>query len=69
MVGEAGPELVNVITIKNGTRRGMLFYSLLKKKHWREYLLSTLIEIGIMVVLLLSGAIIEWQMIQSVTGR
>jgi uncharacterized membrane protein SpoIIM required for sporulation len=50
------------------SRSGMLFYSLLKRKHWREYLLSTVVEIGIVVVLLLSGAIIEWEMITRLNG-
>lgn len=50
------------------SRSGMLFYSVLKRKYWREYLLSTLIEIGIVVVLLLSGAIIEWEMIARLNG-
>jgi len=46
----------------------MLFYSLLKRKYWREYLLSTLVEIGVVVILLLSGAIIEWEMIARLNG-
>ena len=50
------------------SRSGMLFYSLLKRKHWREYLLSTVVEIGIVVVLLMSGAIIEWEMITRLNG-
>ena len=50
------------------SRSGMLFYSLLKRKHWREYLLSTLVEIGVIVILLLSGAIIEWEMISRLNG-
>ena len=50
------------------SRSGMLFHSLLKRKHWREYLLSTVVEIGIVVVLLLSGAIIEWEMITRLNG-
>jgi uncharacterized membrane protein SpoIIM required for sporulation len=50
------------------SRSGMLFYSLLKRKHWREYLLSTLVEIGVVVILLLSGAIIEWEMISRLNG-
>ena len=50
------------------SRSGMLFHSLLKRKHWREYLLSTLVEIGVVVILLLSGAIIEWEMISRLNG-
>jgi hypothetical protein len=50
------------------SRSGMLFHSLLKRKHWREYLLSTVVEVGIVAVLLLSGAIIEWEMITRLNG-
>ena len=50
------------------SRSGMLFYSLLKRKYCREYLLSTLVEIGVVVILLLSGAIIEWEMITRLNG-
>jgi hypothetical protein len=50
------------------SRSGMLFYYLLKRKYWREYLLSTLVEIGVVVILLLSGAIIEWEMIARLNG-
>jgi uncharacterized membrane protein SpoIIM required for sporulation len=46
------------------SRSGMLFHSLLKRKHWREYLLPTLIEIGVVLVLLSIGAVIEYEMIQ-----
>lgn len=50
------------------SRSGMIFYSLLKRKPWRGYLLSTVIEIGVVVALLLSGAIIEWEMITRLNG-
>jgi len=51
------------------SRSGMLFYFLIKKRnYWREYLLSTFIEIGIVAILLLSGAIIEWEMITRLNG-
>ena len=42
----------------------MLIYQLAKKKPWREYTIHTLIEIGIVVVVLFAGAVIEWQLIQ-----
>lgn len=45
------------------SRSGMLIYQLVKKKSWREYIVPTIIEIGIVVAVLLIGAIIEWQMI------
>jgi uncharacterized membrane protein SpoIIM required for sporulation len=46
------------------SRSGMLIYQLVKKKPWREYTILTLIEIGIIVVVLFVGAVIEWQLIQ-----
>lgn len=46
------------------SRSGMLIYQLAKKKPWREYTIHTLIEIGIVVVVLFAGAVIEWQLIQ-----
>ena len=46
------------------SRSGMLIYQLVKKKPWREYTILTLIEIGIIVVVLFIGAVIEWQLIQ-----
>jgi hypothetical protein len=39
-----------------------------KKKPWREYAMHTIIEIGIIVVLLITGAVIEWQMIMQLDG-
>ena len=46
------------------SRSGMLIYQLAKKKPWGEYAIYTLIEIGIVVVVLFAGAVIEWQLIQ-----
>lgn len=46
------------------SRSSMLIYQLVKKKPWREYTILTLIEIGIIVVVLFVGAVIEWQLIQ-----
>ena len=46
------------------SRSGMLIYQLAKKKPWREYAIHTLIEIGIVVVVLFAGAVIEWQLIE-----
>lgn len=45
------------------SRSGMLVHHLVRKKPWREYAISTIIEIGIIVLVLISGAVIEWQMI------
>ena len=50
------------------SRSGMLAYHLVRKKPWREYAIPTIIEIGIIVLILISGAIIEWQMIMQLGG-
>jgi len=50
------------------SRSGMLVYQIAKRKPWREYAIPTLIEIGFVIVLLLSGAIVEWEMIQQFGG-
>jgi hypothetical protein len=46
------------------SRSGMIIYQLVKKKPWREYVIPTLIEIGIVIVVLFTAAIIEWQLIE-----
>lgn len=45
------------------SRSGIFIYQLVKKKSWRVYAIPILIEIGIVVLVLFIGAIIEWQMI------
>ena len=45
------------------SRSGMLTYQIIKKKQWREYIIPTIIEIGIVIAILLIGATIEWQII------
>jgi hypothetical protein len=50
------------------SRSGILVYDLVTKKPWREYVVVTLIEIGIVIVILLVGAIIEWQTITHLGG-
>jgi hypothetical protein len=45
------------------SRSGMLTYQIIKKKQWREYIIPTIIEIGIVITILLIGAMIEWQII------
>lgn len=45
------------------SRSGMLTYQIIKKKQWREYIIPTIIEIGIVITILLIGATIEWQII------
>ena len=46
------------------SRSGLLIYQLVKKKSWKEYAIPMIIEIGIVVVILFVGAIIEWDLIQ-----
>ena len=50
------------------SRSGMLTYQLAKKKHWREYGFPTLLELGIVAVVLFAGAVVEWWMIQELGG-
>ncbi|MEM3094069.1 MAG: stage II sporulation protein M [Nitrososphaera sp.] len=50
------------------SRSGMLIYQLVKKKPWREYVIPTFIELGIVVVVLFAAAVIEWQMIEQLGG-
>lgn len=45
------------------SRSGMLTYQIIKKKQWREYIIPTIIEIGIVITVLLIGATIEWRII------
>jgi hypothetical protein len=45
------------------SRSGIFIYQLVKKTPWRVYTIPILIEIGIVVLVLFIGAIIEWQMI------
>jgi hypothetical protein len=48
------------------SRSGILSYQLIKdtnkRKSWQEYVIPTIIEIGIVLIILLIAAIIEWQM-------
>jgi hypothetical protein len=50
------------------SRSGMLIYYLLKKRPWRVYAISTLIEVSIAIGVLFVAAIIEWQMIERLGG-
>jgi Zn-dependent protease len=51
------------------SRSGILSYQLIKdtnKRHsWRKYVIPTVIEIGIVVIILFIGAIVEWQLIHT----
>jgi uncharacterized membrane protein SpoIIM required for sporulation len=54
------------------SRSGILSFQLIKtknkKKYWKEeYLIPTIIELGIVIAILFIGAIIEWQMVQQGT--
>ena len=50
------------------SRSGILSYQLIKdtnkRKSWQKYVTPTIIEIGIVLIILLIGSIIEWQMAQ-----
>ena len=51
------------------SRSSILSFQLIKtknkKKYWKEeYLIPTIIELGIVIAILFVGAIIEWQMVQ-----
>jgi uncharacterized membrane protein SpoIIM required for sporulation len=51
------------------SRSGILSYQLVrdrnKRESWQEYVIPAVIEVGIVVVILLIAAIIEWQMLHS----
>ena len=50
------------------SRSGIISYQLIKdtnkRKSWQKYVIPTIIEIVVVLVILLIGAIIEWQMAQ-----
>ena len=50
------------------SRSGIFIYQLVKKKPWREYVIPILIEVGIVILVLLVGAVIEWQIITQFSG-
>jgi Stage II sporulation protein M len=50
------------------SRSGIFIYQLAKKKPWREYVMPILIEVGIVILILLVGAVIEWQIITQFSG-
>jgi Zn-dependent protease/uncharacterized membrane protein YidH (DUF202 family) len=51
------------------SRSGILSYQLIKdtnkRNSWRKYVIPTVIEIGIVVIILFIAAIVEWQMIRT----
>jgi uncharacterized membrane protein SpoIIM required for sporulation/CBS domain-containing protein len=51
------------------SRSGILSYQLIKDKNkrhsWRKYVIPTVIEIGIVVIILFIAAMVEWQMIRT----
>jgi uncharacterized membrane protein SpoIIM required for sporulation len=51
------------------SRSGILCYQLIKdtnkRNSWRKYVIPTVIEIGIVVIILFIAAIVEWQMIRT----
>ena len=50
------------------SRSGIFIYQLIKKKPWREYAIPALVEIGLVLLILLVGALIEWQIITQFSG-
>ena len=50
------------------SRSGIFIYQIVKKKSWREYTIPILVEIGIVILILLAGAVIEWQIITKFNG-
>jgi ABC-type uncharacterized transport system permease subunit len=50
------------------SRSSVLIYQLVKKKPWREYVVPTLIELGIVAAVLFAAALVEWWMIQQSGG-
>ena len=50
------------------SRSGIFIYQIVKKRSWREYAVPILIEIGIVILILLAGAVIEWQIITQFKG-
>jgi uncharacterized membrane protein SpoIIM required for sporulation len=50
------------------SRSGLFIYQLIKKRPWREFTIPTLVEVGIVILILFIGAIIEWQIITQFGG-
>jgi uncharacterized membrane protein SpoIIM required for sporulation len=50
------------------SRSGMLIYQLVKRKPWRDYAATTLIELGIAAAVLFAAALIEWWFIEQLGG-
>ena len=51
------------------SRSGILSYQLIKdtnkRSSWRKYVIPTVIEIGMVIIILFIGAIVEWQLIHT----
>ena len=55
------------------SRSGMLVYYLIRKRKtlkqsWKKFTIPTVIEIGIVIVILFLGSIVEWQALAQRTG-
>lgn len=50
------------------SRSGILIYQIIKKRHWRGFVLATTVEIGIVTAVLFIAAAIEWNTITSIDG-
>ena len=51
------------------SRSGILSYQLIKdtnkRKSWQKYVIPTIIDLGIVLIILLIGAIVEWQIVRT----
>jgi uncharacterized membrane protein SpoIIM required for sporulation len=50
------------------SRSGILVYQFVKKKHWKSYFIPSVLEIGIVTVILLVAATVEWNTITGIVG-
>lgn len=50
------------------SRSGLLVYQFVKRRPWREFVIPTMIELGIAAAVLFAGALVEWWMIQEYGG-
>jgi hypothetical protein len=50
------------------SRSGILAYDIVKRKQWKAYVIPSVIEIGMVIMILLIAAIIEWNTITGIVG-
>ena len=51
------------------SRGGILLFELLKKKFTKKSLIYLLVEVALVGIMLLAGAIIEWTMIENIPRK